>query len=77
MPLFRLAHPFVSPAPSSCPLLHLALPLASPTFSPDLALAATLPEHRLPIWLAWGIEAGVSGALADEDGGVRGLVAGP
>ncbi|KAF2399417.1 hypothetical protein EJ06DRAFT_530958 [Trichodelitschia bisporula] len=44
--------------------------------SPDLALAATLPEHRLPTWLAWGIEAGVSGALADEDGGVRGLVGG-
>ncbi|KAF2399514.1 hypothetical protein EJ06DRAFT_531045, partial [Trichodelitschia bisporula] len=51
-PPLRLAHPFISPAPSSCPLLHLALPLVSPTFSPDLALAATLPEHRLPTWLA-------------------------
>ncbi|KAF2398600.1 hypothetical protein EJ06DRAFT_531703 [Trichodelitschia bisporula] len=76
MPFFRLAHPFVSPAPSSCPLLHVVLPLASPTFSPDLALAATLPEHRLPIWLAWGIEAGLSGALMDEDGAYEGPLLG-
>ncbi|KAF2403018.1 hypothetical protein EJ06DRAFT_527977 [Trichodelitschia bisporula] len=62
--------PSSRPPPSSCPLLHLALPLASPTFSPDLALAATLPEHRPSTWLAWGIEAGLSGALADEDGAV-------
>ncbi|KAF2397859.1 hypothetical protein EJ06DRAFT_532861, partial [Trichodelitschia bisporula] len=76
VPLFRLAHPFVPPAPSSYPLLRLALPLASPTFLPDLALAAMLPKHRPSTWLAWGIEAGMSGALADEDGGVQGLVAG-